>query len=195
MLPPFCYTIIFIIALRFAYILIIWFLHGTVNKNCVNTQALHTFNIGFAYPAGAQEGRHLRFPPSCESPLSLWDSLAENRRAAIRFEKGERQRIFSSVGEHSVLPFLYLCAVPDTLLLHIPATLRRRNITVLRNSFARCYGRHLRIVSDVRLYRRVRRLGAPYQTTCTRVTVGAVIGRPRNRKSSRQFSILHYSTA
>ena len=24
-----------------------------------------------AYPAGAQEGRHLRFPPSCESPLSL----------------------------------------------------------------------------------------------------------------------------
>ena len=65
-------------------------------------------------------------------------------------------------------------------------------ITVLRNSFARCYGRHLRIVSDVRLYRRVRRLGAPYQTTCTRVTVGAVIGRPRNRKSSRQFSILHF---
>ena len=91
-----------------------------------------------------------------------------------------------------MLPFLYLCAVPDTLLLHIPATLRRRNITVLRNSFARCYGRHLRIVSDVRLYRRVRRLGAPYQTTCTRVTVGAVIGRPRNRKSSRQFSILHF---
>ena len=91
-----------------------------------------------------------------------------------------------------MLPFLYLCAVPDTLLLHIPATLLRRNITVLRNSFARCYGRHLRIVSDVRLYRRVRRLGAPYQTTCTRVTVGAVIGRPRNRKSSRQFSILHF---
>ena len=48
--------------------------------------------------------------------------------------KGERQRIYSTVGEHSVLPFLYLCAVPDTLLLHIPATLRRRNITVLRNS-------------------------------------------------------------
>ena len=95
------------------------------------------------------------------SHFLLFLSLAQTRdRRPLR--KRERQRIFSSVGEHSVLPFLYLCAVPDTLLLHIPATLRRRNITVLRNSFARCYGRHLRIVSDVRLYRRVRRLGAPF---------------------------------
>ena len=39
-------------------------------------------------------------------------------------EIGERQRIFSTVGEHSVLPFLYLYAVSDTLLLHIRATLR-----------------------------------------------------------------------
>ena len=30
-----------------------------------------------AYPAGAQEGRHLRFPPSCESPLSLGDIPAQ----------------------------------------------------------------------------------------------------------------------
>ena len=132
------------------------------------------------------------YPLNSRFPLFPNPAQTRDRRP---LRKGERQRIFSSVGEHSVLPFLYLCAVPDTLLLHIPATLRRRNITVLRNSFARCYGRHLRIVSDVRLYRRVRRLGAPYQTTCTRVTVGAVIGRPRNRKSSRQFSILHYSTA
>ena len=41
-----------------------------------------------------------------------------------RFEKRERQRIFITVGEHSVLPFLYLYAVSDTLLLHIRATLR-----------------------------------------------------------------------
>ena len=32
-----------------------------------------------AYPAGAQEGRHLRFPPSCESPLSLGGSGADCR--------------------------------------------------------------------------------------------------------------------
>ena len=32
-----------------------------------------------AYPAGAQEGRHLRFPPSCESPLSLGESGADCR--------------------------------------------------------------------------------------------------------------------
>ena len=32
-----------------------------------------------ACPAGAQEGRHLRFPPSCESPLSLGGSGADCR--------------------------------------------------------------------------------------------------------------------
>ena len=124
----------------------------------------------------------------------LFHSLAKIReRRPLR--KGERQRIFSTAGEHSVLPCRNPYTVSDTVLLHIRLNQRRCDRTVSHNSFARCYGRHLRIVSDVRLYRRVRRLGAPYQTTCTRVTVGAVIGRPRNRKSSRQFSILHYSTA
>ena len=42
-----------------------------------------------------------------------------------RSEIGERQRIFSTVGEHSVLPFLYLFAVSDTVLLHIRLSPRR----------------------------------------------------------------------
>ena len=74
-----------------------------------------------ACPAGAQEGRHLRFPPSCESPLSLGGRGGDGRTETIK----ERQRIFSTVGEHSVLPFLYLFAVSDTILLHIWFTLRR----------------------------------------------------------------------
>ena len=41
--------------------------------------------------------------------------------------KGERQRILSTVGEHSVLPFLYLYAVLDSVPLHRRFTLRRRN--------------------------------------------------------------------
>ena len=36
-----------------------------------------------------------------------------------RSEIGERQRIFSTVGEHSVLPCRNLYAVPDTVLLHM----------------------------------------------------------------------------
>ena len=92
----------------------------------------------------AQEGRHLRFPPSCESPLSLRGSGAD-RRACDRCEKGERQRIFSSVGEHSVLPCRDIYAVPDTVLLHRPEGLRRRDIAVSRNSLARCNAWHLRI--------------------------------------------------
>ena len=60
-------------------------------------------------------------------------------------QKGERQRIFSTVGEHSVLPCRNLYAVPDIVLLHRRFTLRKRNITVLRNSLT-CYtGWHLRI--------------------------------------------------
>ena len=42
-------------------------------------------------------------------------------------QKGERQRIFSTVGEHSVLPFLYLCAMPDSGLLHMRFILRKRD--------------------------------------------------------------------
>ena len=74
-----------------------------------------------ACSAGAQEGRHLRFPPSCESPLSLGGHGGDGRTETIK----ERQRIFSTVWEHSVLPFLYLFAVSDTVLLHIRLSPRR----------------------------------------------------------------------
>ena len=88
-----------------------------------------------AYPAGAQEGRHLRFPPSCESPLSLRKHGEIFRTETIK----ERQRIFSTVGaDQCVRPFLDLYAMPDSLLLHISATLRRRGMTVPRNSFVGC---------------------------------------------------------
>ena len=50
-----------------------------------------------ACPAGAQEGRHLRFPPSCESPLSLGGADADYRHvtAAKRGTAvGLPQRVF-----------------------------------------------------------------------------------------------------
>ena len=53
--------------------------------------------------------------------------------------------------------FRNLFAGSDSVLLHRPESLRRRGIAVSRNSFARCYGQHLRIIIDVRLY-----LVAPY---------------------------------
>ena len=99
-----------------------------------------------ACPAGAQEGRHLRFPPSCESPLSLGESGANQRSATA--SKRRTAEDFSSAtdglpSESILLSSLF--AVSDTLLLHISEGLRRRNMTVLRNSLARCNGRHLRI--------------------------------------------------
>ena len=115
--------------------------------------------------------------------LPLLDSLAQTRdRRPLR--KGERQRIFSSVEAHSVRPCLNLSAVSDNLLLHISAALRRRDIPVSRNSFARYYGRHLRALSDDKCYTvGCDDLGAPYQTICTHLIVGAAIGRPHNAKS------------
>ena len=73
------------------------------------------------------------YPLNSRFPLFL--SLAKiGERRPLR--KRERQRIFFTVGAHIVRPFLYLYAVSDTLLLHIPATFRRRDISVSRNSFA-----------------------------------------------------------
>ena len=63
------------------------------------------------------------FHPLVNHPFPL-DSLAKiGERRPLR--KGERQRIFSTVGEHSVLPCRNLYAVPDTVLLHRRFHLRR----------------------------------------------------------------------
>ena len=76
-------------------------------------------------PRGAKRKGHLRFPFLFE--LLPFPCFLIWRRFPIcdRFENRERQRIFSTVGEHSVLPCRNLYAVPDTVLLHIRATLRR----------------------------------------------------------------------
>ena len=65
--------------------------------------------------AGAQEGRHLRFPPSCESPLSL---RGHGEICRVETRKGTAEDFFFRV-------FLNRFAVPDTGLLHRSATLRR----------------------------------------------------------------------
>ena len=56
-----------------------------------------------------------------------------------RCEKRERQSGYRSVS------FSVFSQFTDRLLLHIRLTLRRRGITVPRNSLARCNARHLRI--------------------------------------------------
>ena len=94
---------------------------------------------------GGQKGRTTcGFPSSLNSYLSL-RGHGGNRRTATVSKKGERQRIFSTVGEHSVLPCRNRFAVSDNVLLHMWFYLRRRGITVPRNSWARYHARHLRI--------------------------------------------------
>ena len=93
----------------------------------------------------AKRKGHLRFPFLFE--LLPFPCFLIWRRFPIcdRFENRERQRIFSTVGEHSVLPCRDIFAVSDTILLHRSATFSRRDITVSRNSLACCNARHLRI--------------------------------------------------
>ena len=55
-----------------------------------------------------------------------------------RFESGERQSVYSCVC------FATYSQFTDSVLLHIRAALRRRGITVPRNSLTRCTARHLR---------------------------------------------------
>ena len=69
------------------------------------------------------------------TPVSLCFLAWRRPETGDRSEIGERQRIFSTVGEHSGLPFLYLFAVSDTLLLHMRLSLRRRDIPVSRELF------------------------------------------------------------
>ena len=73
----------------------------------------------------AKRKGHLRFPFLFE--LLPFPCFLIWRRFPIcdRFENRERQRIFSTVGEHSVLPCRDIFAVPDTVLLHRRFTLRR----------------------------------------------------------------------
>ena len=105
--------------------------------------------------AAGQEGRHQGFYP-LNSHFLLFPNPAQTRdRRPLR--KGERQRILSTVGAHNVRPFLYLYAVSDFVLLHRRVHLRRRDITVSRNSLVGGCGRHLQATINNKLYRRVRR--------------------------------------
>ena len=127
------------------------------------------------------------YPLNSRFPLFPNPAQTRDRRP---LRKGERQRILSTVGAHNVRPFLYLYAVSDFVLLHRRVHLRRRDITVSRNSLAWIFcttptncTRYTVGCDDSahRLY-----------PTCTIYPVGAAIGHPHNGKPSRQFSILHY---
>ena len=92
------------------------------------------------YPRrGEKRKGHLRFPFLFEllpfPCFLIWRRLPTCDRCEI----GERQSGYRSVS------FSVFSQFTDRLLLHIRLTLRRRGITVPRNSLARCNARHLRI--------------------------------------------------
>ena len=57
----------------------------------------------------------------------------------------DRSEIWGTAEDFFFRIFLNLFAGSDSILLHRPESLRRRDITVSRNSLARCNARHLRI--------------------------------------------------
>ena len=100
------------------------------------------------HPRRWAQGWTPRFPPLW-IPFPLFLSLTQTRdRQPLR--KGERQSGYSYVYFVKYSQFI------DSLLLHISVTLRRRDTSVSRNSFTRCYRQFLRITIINNLYRMVR---------------------------------------
>ena len=89
--------------------------------------------------AGAKRKGHLRFPFLFE--LLPFPCLLARRRLPIcdRFENRERQSGYRSMSFSAFSQFT------DSVLLHRRFTLRRRGMTVPRNSLTRYTARHLRI--------------------------------------------------
>ena len=111
-----------------------WRGERSCNGSFASLWAVWLNRIGAAGPAGWSKRIDTKVSILLGLQFPLFHSLAKIReRRPLR--KGERQRIFSTVGAHSVRPCLCLYAVSDSLLLHIRVHLRRRNITVLRNDF------------------------------------------------------------
>ena len=99
----------------------------------------------------AKRKGHLRFPFLFEllpfPCFLIWRRFPICDRSEIR---GTAEDFFFRV-------FRNLFAVPDTALLHMRFTLRRRDIPVSRKSFSRYSAQHLRVLIDNKCYRRVRR--------------------------------------
>ena len=91
---------------------------------------------------GNQKGRHLRFLPS-------WDSVSLCLLARRKSENGDRSEIGVRQSGYSSVSFSAFSQFTDSVLLHRSATSNRRDITVSRNSLARCNARHLRIKHSV----------------------------------------------
>ena len=83
------------------------------------------------------------------TPTSFCLLVWRRSETGDRFEKGERQRIFITVGEHSVLPFFFAsaqCRIPYCYtyrLLYAGATYPCRATRLLGG-----HGRHLRVLLD-----------------------------------------------
>ena len=115
---------------------------------------------------GGQKGRDTcGFPSSLNSYLSLV-GIAWVQTVDCVSRKRTRQ------SGYRIVSFSTFSQFTDSVLLHIRLNLRRRGIAVPRNSFACYYGRHLRIIIDIRLYR-----SYPF---CTIYPVGANSVRPHN---------------
>ena len=98
-----------------------------------------------------------------DSRFPLFVSLAKSgERRPLRNRRTAEDFFFRM--DALCAPCIRIFAGSDTFLLHRPAALRRRGIIVPRNPLAGYNARHLRVTLINRLYRRVRRLGAPSLT-------------------------------
>ena len=97
------------------------------------------------------------------NPVSFIPNLAKIRERRLLRNRRTAEDFFFRMDARCA-PCIRIFAGSDTVLLHRPAALRRRGIIVPRNPLAGYNVRHLWVTLINRLYRRVRRLGAPSLT-------------------------------
>ena len=135
------------------------------------------------------------------TPVSLYFLVWRRPETGDRFEKGERQSVYSTVGEHSVLPFLDISAVLGYLTathavsssqaqhkVNCPKGKRRSpgGYPCCATRWSGGYGRHLRIIFDVRFYRRVRQGELPVRAR--EGALGCDLGAPPVNSSAHAQS-------
>ena len=121
-----------------------------------------SFSLNLSGELPSADGRRFAVPTAVGKRVDTCGFYPLNSRFPLFLslaQTGDRRplRNLDTTEDFFFRMFLNIFAVSDTVLLHIWFTLRRRNITVLRNSFTRCYVQHLRIP----LYQQTLPQGAP----------------------------------
>ena len=126
-------------------------LAGNNSGNCVLKKVKRIFQLSSAKKWRFRQ-QTKRIDTTCGGFYPLGTPVSTLGITRRKSETGDRSENRVRQSGYSTVSFVKCSQFTDTVLLHMRFTLRRRDIPVSRNSFARYYGRHLRALSDDKCY-------------------------------------------